>query len=167
MLTLHAAFPSLCYRPSHDSQPECLRRHWRCPTSASWPPPFRSEPKGIHNDLSFSPHSPVELVHPAISDEWGPQRREVVARDDDGHAVHHIRLAPVLANAHSRRIVAEIHQRAHHHLVVDCALRMSWCPQEEGEEREELGKSYFFNALIQHGSLLAQQLKRFLSGDIS
>mmetsp|Transcript_5180 Transcript_5180/g.11294 ORF Transcript_5180/g.11294 Transcript_5180/m.11294 type:complete len:261 (-) Transcript_5180:446-1228(-) len=72
---------------------------------------------------------PIELVHAAVTDEGRKHLAEVIAGDDDGGAPHQVVLPPVLTDAHSVGVVADVHQRADHNLVVHSCLCVLKVPQ--------------------------------------
>mmetsp|Transcript_27363 Transcript_27363/g.87676 ORF Transcript_27363/g.87676 Transcript_27363/m.87676 type:complete len:505 (+) Transcript_27363:255-1769(+) len=76
---------------------------------------------------------PEELLHAPVAHQGGVQRREVVARDDDGHAAEHVVDEIPLPHAAARGVVAQVHQGALHDLVVHSALRVLEAPHARVE----------------------------------
>jgi hypothetical protein len=62
------------------------------------------------------------FIHAAVSNKRRIQRRKVIASHKDGDADVHALGPPHLPNADMVGVVAHVHQRAHHDLVIHCAL---------------------------------------------
>mmetsp|Transcript_232 Transcript_232/g.537 ORF Transcript_232/g.537 Transcript_232/m.537 type:complete len:522 (+) Transcript_232:195-1760(+) len=102
---------------------------------------------------------PVELVHSPVTDEGREHFGEVVARDDDGRAAHVLVRDPVLARGHRVGVVAQVHERAHHNLVVHRGLcvakvaqpRVDVVDEQHAELAAHLGQvARLFVALADH-----------------
>ena len=73
-----------------------------------------------HNALQLLPlRLPIELVHAAVADQRGKHLAEVIPGHDDRGPPDRGLLNPVLPDGHSLGIVADVHQSANDHLVVD------------------------------------------------
>lgn len=74
---------------------------------------------------------PVELLHPAVTNERGVESGEVISGDDDGNT------GIFLLVVHSRElhvggVVGDVHQSGVHHLVVDGVLGGAAQPSGSG-----------------------------------
>mmetsp|Transcript_5896 Transcript_5896/g.14618 ORF Transcript_5896/g.14618 Transcript_5896/m.14618 type:complete len:333 (+) Transcript_5896:620-1618(+) len=90
---------------------------------------------GVHHVCNFVPGGrPVVLLHASVAQQGRVQRAQVVTRDDDWHSAQLVVLAvlgqvAVFLARHTVWVVAQVHQRAHHHLAVDGGLRLFEAPR--------------------------------------
>lgn len=82
----------------------------------TWAPHLVHLVKDGHELLSL--RLPEELGHAAVANQGGEHLAKVVAGDDDGDAANPVALTPLLPDGDLVGRVADVHQSAHHHLVV-------------------------------------------------